>query len=141
MVTLDADLGADKQTVVRALAARLGTAGRSTDPDRVAADALTREAAGATGLSGGLALPHCRTAAVSEPTVAFARLRPPVDFGAKDGPADLVFLIAAPADGGHVHLQLLAKLAQSLVRPEYAAALRSASSEQEAAGLVAAALR
>jgi fructose PTS system EIIBC or EIIC component len=140
LVALDADLGADKDAVIRALAAQVDAAGRTTDPELLAADALTREAAGATGLTGGLAFPHCRTAAVSEPTVALARLAAPVDFGAKDGPADLVFLIAAPADGGHVHLQLLAKLAQALVRPGFADALRAAGTPDQAAGLVASAL-
>ena len=46
------------------------------------------------------------------PTVAFARLAPGVDFGAKDGPAELVFLIAAPEGGGNTHLQILTKLAR-----------------------------
>ena len=50
------------------------------------------------------------------PTLAFARLSPGVDFGAKDGPADLAFLIAAPAGGDATHLKLLTKLARALVK-------------------------
>lgn len=131
LVRLDADLGADKEAVIRALAVAVGDAGRATDAGQLATDALAREATSATGLPGGLAIPHCRTAGVEEPTLAFARLQPTVDFGAKDGSADLVFLIAAPAGGGDAHLQILAKLAQSLVKPEFTGALRSATTADE----------
>ncbi len=46
------------------------------------------------------------------PTLAFARLSPGTDFGAKDGPADLAFLIAAPAGGDATHLKVLTQLAR-----------------------------
>jgi PTS system fructose-specific IIC component len=49
---------------------------------------------------------------------------PKVDFGAPDGPADLVFLIAAPEHGDADHLTLLTALARALVRPEFVASLR-----------------
>ena len=111
LVRLDEDLGAEKHDVIRSLAAIVASAGRATDADQLAADAITREGTAATGLPGGIAIPHCRTTAVNEPTLAFARLSPPVEFGAKDGPADLAFLIAAPAGGDATHLQLLTKLA------------------------------
>ncbi len=137
LVLLGEALGPQKDAVVRALAARVGEAGRTGDVDRLVEDALAREATSATGLPGGIAIPHCRTTAVDEPTVAFARLAEPVDFGAKDGPADLVFLIAAPAAGDAAHLQILTKLARALVKPDFAAALRAATTPQEAADLVA----
>src|ERR687894_729353 len=97
LVALDADLGSDKTTVVRRLAGLVAGTGRATGADGLADDALAREAQAATGLPGGIAIPHCRSAAVTEASLAFARLSPKVDFGAPDGPADLVFLIAAPA--------------------------------------------
>ena len=53
--------------------------------------------------------------------------RPKVEFGAKDGPADLAFLIAAPAGGDATHLQLLTKLARALVKHDFTDSLRSAS--------------
>ncbi len=133
LVLLDARLGDDKEAVIRALAALVGEAGRAVDSDQIVVDALAREATSATGLPGGLAIPHCRTTGVEEPTLAFARLEPRVDFGAKDGGADLVFLITAPAGGDDTHLQLLAKLAQSLVKPEFTDALRAATTADEVA--------
>ena len=98
LVALDADLGSTKADVIASLAGLVAAAGRA-DAAGLTADAMEREGKSATGLPGGFAIPHCRSAAVSEASLVFARLSNPVDFGAKDGPADLVFLIAAAADG------------------------------------------
>src|SRR5215211_1215227 len=136
LVRLDADLGTVKEDVIRALAAIVDDAGRATDAALLADDALAREATAATGLNGGIAIPHCRSAAVETPTHAFARLSPGVDFGAKDGPADLAFLIAAPAGGDASHLKLLAKLARALVKKEFTDSLREATSADQIVELV-----
>ena len=127
LVRLDADLGSEKHDVIRALARVVDEAGRATDVDQLAEDALAREATAATGLNGGIAIPHCRSVGVEVPTLAFARLSPAVEFGAKDGPADLAFLIAAPAGGDASHLKLLAKLARALVKSEFTDSLRAAT--------------
>lgn len=137
LVRLDRSLGSTKDDVIRSLAGVVELAGRSADAATLGADALEREATAATGLPGGLAIPHCRTSAVSEPAVAFARLDPAVDFGAKDGAADLVFLIAAPAGGDQTHLQILTRLARALAKADLVAALRSATTPEEAARLLA----
>jgi len=136
LVRLDADLGTDKEAVIRALAGIVGDAGRATDAAQLADDALAREATAPTGLNGGIAIPHCRSAGVEEPTLAFARLSPRVEFGAKDGPADLAFLIAAPAGGDASHLKLLAKLARALVKPEFTDSLRAATTPDQIVDLV-----
>ena len=136
LVALDADLGADKAAVVQRLAALVADSGRATSADALRTDAMAREAQAATGLPGGIAIPHCRSASVTTPSLAFARLAPKVDFGAPDGPADLVFLIAAPAHGDADHLTLLTALARALVRPEFVASLRAASSDDEIVRLV-----
>jgi PTS system fructose-specific IIC component len=136
LVALDADLGRDKNAVVHRLADLVARAGRATGGEALAADALAREAKAATGLPGGIAIPHCRSGAVTAASLGFARLSPPVDFGAPDGPADLAFLIAAPEHGDADHLTLLTALARALVRPEFVQSLRSASSAEEVVGLV-----
>jgi PTS system fructose-specific IIC component len=136
LVALDADLGADKSAVVHRLAELVAAAGRATSADGLHADAMTREGQAPTGLPGGLAIPHCRSSAVTEASLGFARLQPKVDFGAPDGPADIVFLIAAPAEGDADHLTLLTALARALVRPDFVASLRSAGSAEEIVRLV-----
>ncbi|WP_439592475.1 PTS fructose transporter subunit IIABC [Microbacterium sp.] len=136
LVSLDADLGADKAAVIRALAARVVAEGRATDADALFADAWAREEKDETGLPGGIAIPHAKSAAVTEPSLAFARLTPGVDFGAPDGPADLVFLIAAPDNAAEAHLAVLSKLARSLMQDEFTAGLRAAKTNDEVVAIV-----
>ncbi|MDP9851239.1 PTS system fructose-specific IIC component [Corynebacterium lowii] len=83
-----------------------------------------------------MAIPHCRSEAVTEPTLAFARLSRPVDFSGPDGEASLVFLIAAPAGGGKEHLKILSKLARALVRKDFLEGLRGAATAEEIVELV-----
>ncbi|MEV6224576.1 fructose-specific PTS transporter subunit EIIC [Nocardia fluminea] len=136
LIALDADLGAGKGEVITALAAELAAAGRADDAAAVAEAALTRESQSATGLPGGIAIPHCRSAAVTTASLAFARLAPAVDFGAPDGPADLVFLIAAPEGAGAEHMKLLSSLARALVRPAFVTDLRAAATPADVVALV-----
>jgi PTS system fructose-specific IIC component len=136
LVRLDADLGPDKLTAIRALAAVVDEAGRATDVEQLVTDTLAREETSATGLPGGIAIPHCRTTGVAEPTLAFARLAPAVDFGAKDGPADLAFLILAPEGGGDTHMKVLTQLARALVKPAFTEALRSADTADDVVTIV-----
>lgn len=131
LVALDVDFGTTPKDVINKLAAVVAAAGRASDPAVLAADALAREAKSDTGVPGGIAIPHCRSEAVAEPTLAFARLNPGADFGGPDGDADLVFLIAAPADGGKEHLKILSKLARSLVKKDFTAKLRAAATPEE----------
>jgi PTS system fructose-specific IIC component len=141
LVRLDVSLGSDKHEVIRALAAQVAQAGRTSNPDGLAQDALAREATSATGLPGGIAIPHCRTEHVDVPTLAFARLSPGTDFGAKDGAADLAFLIAAPAGGDATHLKLLTQLARALVKKGFTDDLRSAETPEEVVTLVSGVLK
>ena len=58
------------------LAGRLADAGRATEADGLVAAAMAREAQSATGLPGGIAIPHCRSPYVDTASIGFARLRP-----------------------------------------------------------------
>ncbi|MBP3042008.1 fructose-specific PTS transporter subunit EIIC [Arthrobacter jiangjiafuii] len=140
LVTLDQDLGTDRSEVIRHLVQNVVSNGRATGFDELYADAMAREAKTATGVPGGIAIPHCRSTAVTKASLAMARIRPPVDWGAKDGPADIVFFIAAPEGADQEHLQLLAKLARSLIKKNFTGALRTAASPQEVVELVDGAL-
>ncbi|WP_072687665.1 PTS fructose transporter subunit IIABC [Rhodococcus marinonascens] len=136
LVSLDSDLGASRDDVIFALANRLTDAGRATDAGALREAAMERESQSATGLPGGIAIPHCRAATVRAASLGFARLDPRVDFGAPDGPADLVFLIAAPEGAGAQHMKLLSSLARALVRPDFVGALREANTPADIVTLV-----
>ncbi|MEU6984680.1 fructose-specific PTS transporter subunit EIIC [Streptomyces sp. NPDC046324] len=136
LVDLDLSAGT-KEAAARSLAERMVALGRVTDLDGFLADVAAREAQMPTGLDGGIGIPHCRSAHVAAPTLAFGRSRAGIDFGAADGPADLIFLIAAPAGADDAHLTILSSLARQLMDEDFTRALRSASSASEAAALIA----
>ncbi|GAC58314.1 putative phosphotransferase system enzyme II [Gordonia hirsuta DSM 44140 = NBRC 16056] len=136
LVLLDADAGGDAAAVIKRLAQLLAEAGRCSDPGELAEAALEREAKSPTGLPGGLAIPHARVDSVSTASLAMARLSHKVDFGGPDGPADIVFLIAAPAGAGSEHMKLLSSLARALVRPDFVAELRQAPDTEAIVTLV-----
>ena len=136
LVALDADFGDSIESVITNLATLVHDTGRATSVDELAAPAIAREAKAGTGVPGGVAIPHCRSAAVTEPALAFARLSRGVDFSGPDGDAHLVFLIAAPEGGGKAHLKILSKLARALVKKDFLEALRNAQTKEEIVKLV-----
>lgn len=140
LVLLDENLGETRFDVIAKLAQAVVNAGRATDFEQLYAAAEVRESKTDTGIPGGIAIPHCRSAAVTEPTLAMARPNPAVSFGAKDGPADLIFFIAAPDGADQAHLKLLSTLARSLMKKSFTASLREASSAEEIVELVNGAL-
>ncbi|QYX79432.1 PTS fructose transporter subunit IIABC [Streptomyces akebiae] len=134
---VDLDLSADtKEAAARALAERMVAKGRVTDLDGFLADVAAREAQMPTGLDGGIGIPHCRSEHVTEPTLAFGRSAAGVDFGAPDGPADLIFLIAAPAGADDAHLTILSSLARQLMNTDFTDALRAVDDAARAAALI-----
>ncbi|HJG52623.1 MAG TPA: PTS sugar transporter subunit IIA, partial [Brachybacterium faecium] len=135
LVRLDVDPPGDKHAVIGLMADLIAATGRA-ERDGLEAGLLKREESFATGMPGGFAIPHCRTEAVDEAALGLLRLAEPVDFGSADGPADLILGIAAPAGTDDQHLQLLAQLSRALIRPEFLADLRAASTPQQAADLV-----
>ncbi|MET9848530.1 PTS fructose transporter subunit IIABC [Streptomyces ossamyceticus] len=134
---VDLDLSAEtKEAAARALAERMVAKGRVTDLDGFLADVAAREAQMPTGLDGGIGIPHCRSEHVTEPTLAFGRSASGIDFGAADGPADLIFLIAAPAGADDAHLTILSSLARQLMNAEFTDALRAVDDAARAAALI-----
>ena len=136
-VILDLD-APDRHEASRLLAERLVETGRCTDLEAFLADVRAREEKTATGLPGGIGIPHARSAAITEPSLVFGRSADGIEWGAKDGPARLIFLIAAPADGGDAHMQMLPKLARALMKKEFKQALADATSEAEVVDIVSA---
>lgn len=131
------DLAApDRHEATRLLAERLVATGRCTDIDTFIADVRAREEKMATGLPGGIGIPHARSAAITEPSLVFGRATDGIDWGAKDGPARLLFLIAAPEAGGDAHMQMLPKLARALMKKDFKEALAGATSEAEVVDIV-----
>jgi nitrogen PTS system EIIA component len=124
-----ADLGAANK---KALFQQLGLAAAKAyglDPRDVAERLAEREKLGSTGFGGGTAIPHGKLAGLTHVSGIFARLAPPVDFGAVDDlPVDLVFMLLSPPDAGAEHLKALACISRKLRDRGFAAKLRGAGS-------------
>jgi fructose PTS system EIIA component len=134
---IDLDLKADDRHEATARLAQLLLAGgRVTDLEGFLADVRAREAQMPTGIEGGIGIPHARSVHVTVPTLGFGRSTDGVDFGADDGPAHLIFLIAAPAGGDSDHMTILASLARRLVHRSFRESLLGATHPEAVVDLV-----
>lgn len=94
--------------------------GNVTDLEGYRKAVLAREAEGSTGIGEGIAIPHAKTDAVSAPGLASMIVRSGVEYESLDDePAFLFFLIAAPAGGANVHLEVLSRLSRMLMDDEF----------------------
>ncbi len=85
-----------------------------TDAELIYSTLLKREELGSTGIGRGIAIPHCRSLAVSKLEIAIGRTVKPINFNAIDKkPVSLFFLIIAPPqDPGNQYLLTLGKIVQ-----------------------------
>lgn len=81
---------------------------------------LAREEHSSTAVGEGIAIPHAKSEAVKCPGLSAITVPDGVDYEAMDGkPSNLLFMIAAPADGGDVHLEVLSRLMTILMDEEF----------------------
>lgn len=107
------------------------------DKAQYKAGILAREALSTTGIGDGIAIPHAQVAAVKKPGLAVMTIKNGVDFESLDGqPVYLAFMIAAPQDGGSIHLQALAKLSTLLMNENFRKTLIDAKTPQEFLDLI-----
>ena len=118
MVIIDL-VATDKADATRQLAQRLVAEGRVTNIDAYLEAVAKREEHFPTGIEGGIAIPHAQSEHVTTPSVAVATSPTGVDFGAEDGKSNLIFLIAAPANGGSEHLEILGTLAYKVMDEDF----------------------
>jgi mannitol/fructose-specific phosphotransferase system IIA component (Ntr-type) len=87
---------------------------KGSDAELIVSTLLKREELGSTGIGKGIAIPHCRSLAVSKLEIAIGRTTKPINFNAIDKkPVSLIFLIIAPPqDPGNQYLITLGKIVQ-----------------------------
>ena len=128
LVALDLEV-ADQWAAIDALADLLDKDGRLSDRDAYAEAVYAREKeTGGTAMEMGIAIPHAKSAGVSQAGVAFGRTNSPLDYG--DEKADLIFLIAAPEGEHNLHVTVLQQLARRLVHESFRTSLREASTPE-----------
>jgi len=126
----------DKVQATALLAEKLFAAGRITDTKEFLKAVARREEHFPTGIEGGIAFPHAQSDLVATSSVAVATSNAGIDFGADDGPAHLIFLIAAPATGESAHLEILAALARKIMDEEFRKELLAETSAESIAQIV-----
>jgi PTS system fructose-specific IIA component len=125
-----------KDEVVRELGALLVAEGRVSELEGYVEAVKAREEHFPTGIEGGVAIPHAQTPLVTEAAVAVATSQSGIDFGADDGPAHLIFLIAAPQSSENLHLEILANLARRIMHEEFRDSLRNETDPSRIAEII-----
>ena len=136
IVLLDAEFQS-RDEAITALVNAAADSGRISKADDVVAAALAREEQHSTGVDHQVAIPHARSSAVTQPTLAFARLREPgVVWADGEEPSRLIFLIAVPDNAGKAHLKLLSKLARNVMKEDFRNTLYAAQTPAAAVDVI-----
>lgn len=123
---------ADKTAAIGHLVDLMEAGGNLNNKELYKERVLAREAEGSTGIGEGIAIPHAKTEAVNEPGLASMIVRDGVDYESLDDePAHLFFMIAAPAGGADVHLEVLSRLSRMLMDDDFRDALMQAKTPEE----------
>ena len=121
-----------KDEVLQAVVDLTATDAAVHDAAHLLDDVRAREAMLSTGVGEGLALPHARTAAVSESLAAFVTLQAPIEFGAIDGqPVGLVLFLAGPEADRVAHLHVLGRVSRILSDADVRAQLAAAATPEK----------
>lgn len=121
-----------KNETLDAMVALMAKSGKINDVEKYRKGVYAREEEGTTGIGEGIAIPHCKSDAVSKPGLAAMVIKDGVDFDALDGgKVDLIFLIAAPNTEDNVHLDVLSKLSVLLMDENFTHGLRNAKTVEE----------
>lgn len=122
----------DKKEVLDQMVGLMAKSGKINDVETYRSGVYAREKESTTGIGEGIAIPHCKSDAVSRPGLAAMVVPGGVDFEALDGEkVNLVFLIAAPNTEDNVHLDVLSKLSVLLMDENFTNSLRNAKSVDE----------
>ncbi|MEF2522245.1 fructose-specific PTS transporter subunit EIIC [Vibrio mimicus] len=122
-----------KQEVFEELINILHAQGRISDKATFLNDIQAREELGNTGFEDRVAIPHAKSAAVTQPAVAIGVSKKGIDYGAEDGlPSKLFFMIASPDGGDDHHIEVLAELSSKLIEEGFIDAFLNAETSEQA---------
>ncbi|HDV5278836.1 PTS fructose transporter subunit IIC [Vibrio cholerae] len=126
-----------KQAVFEELINILHAQGRISDKAAFLKDIQAREELGNTGFEDGVAIPHAKSAAVTQAAVAIGVSREGIDYGAEDGlPSKLFFMIASPDGGDNHHIEVLAELSSKLIEEGFIEAFLNTKNSEQALELL-----
>lgn len=121
-----------KNEALDQIVALMAESGKINDEEAYRRQVYAREEESTTGIGEGIAIPHGKCDAVSQPGLAAMVVKSGVEFDSLDGePVTLMFLIAAPNTEDNVHLDVLSKLSMMLMDEEFTSSLRNAKTKEE----------
>lgn len=122
----------DKKGVIDELVDVLGKAARVRDEAALREAVWTRERTRTTGIGNGLAIPHGKSAAMTQLAMAIGKPAAPMDFEAIDGqPVRLVVLLASPPDRTSDHIQALARISRLMTMDDFRERVYAAKTASE----------
>ena len=123
---------ADKAAAIHTMTGLLSAGDCLRDPVQYEQEVLAREAQGSTGVGGGVAIPHAKSAGVRRPALAAMTLSEDLEYGSLDGaPVRLLFQIAVPDTDANLHVAVLADLARLLMDEDFCTQLLDAKTPEE----------
>ena len=129
------ELGAvvgSKEEAIDKLVNLMDQAGNITDKQEYKKGIIAREEMGTTAIGAGIAIPHSKNKAVKQAGIASMTVPSGVDYDSMDGePSNLFFMIAAPAEGSDVHLEVLSRLSTILMDDQFRKDLLEAKTKEE----------
>lgn len=127
----------NKTDVLDQMVELMAKSGKINDIETYRKGVFAREEEGTTGVGEGIAIPHCKSDAVSAPGLAAMVLNQGVEYEALDDqPVDLLFLIAAPNTKDNVHLDVLSRLSVMLMDEAFTQGLKQAKTVDEFLSLI-----
>lgn len=130
LIKLDADLKTKDEAIVF-LSKLINEDGRLNDYYEFLQSVYARELEISTNLGEGIAMPHGKSNAVKESSLALAVLKKAIPWGPATEPVKMVFQIAVPDNSDNLHLKILATLSRKLIYDDFKAQLYNAKSNQE----------
>lgn len=122
----------DKKSTLNHMVDLMVKSGKINDVEKYRKGVFAREEEGTTGIGEGIAIPHCKSDAVTKPGLAAMVVKDGVEFDSLDGePVNLVFLIAAPDTKDNIHLDVLSRLSVLLMDESFTKSLKTAKTADE----------
>ncbi|GAA0746794.1 fructose-specific PTS transporter subunit EIIC [Clostridium oceanicum] len=127
----------NKKEVIEELASKLNKAGKLKDKEDYIKEIWKRERKSSTGIGNGIAIPHAKTVAVKEPSIAFGYSKEGIEYNSLDGEkAHLFFMIAASEKANEEHLETLSKLSTFLMDKQFIRNIESAKEKNEIISII-----
>lgn len=121
-------VASDKREAIAKMADVAVAAGRGKDAAQITADVIARDEMGTPQIDG-IAIPHARSAGVTQASVVVARTSGVV-FDPEEDPAQVLFMILVPNEAGDQHIEILSSLARRMMDPDFTSGLRTAADKK-----------